>query len=61
MLQKGVDPYEYMCGLERFNETLLPVKEGFYSCLTMKSVTDADYKHAKRVWKALNLGHRTIS
>ena len=45
-----------MCSLERFNETLLPVKEEFYSSLTMKSVTDADYKHGKRVWENFGFG-----
>ena len=34
---------------EKFNETLLPEKEVFYSNLNMEDVTDADYMHAKRV------------
>ena len=29
LLQEGVDPYEYMDGWEKFNETLLPTKEDF--------------------------------
>ena len=32
------------------NEKLL-IKETFYNSLTMVSITDADYKHAKRVWE----------
>ena len=36
---------------EKFNETLLPEKEDFYSHLYMKSITDANYGHAKRVCK----------
>ena len=35
---------------EKFNEAFLPEKE-FYSSLNMKYITDADYKHAKRVWE----------
>ena len=36
---------------EKFNETLLPVKEQFYSNLNIEDITDADYVHAKRVSK----------
>ena len=51
LLQKGVYPYEYMDDWEKFNETLLPKKEDFYSHLNMEDITDADYAHAKRVCK----------
>ena len=40
-----------MSGWEKFNKTLLPEKEEFYSYLIMKDITDADYMHAKRVCK----------
>ena len=36
---------------ERFDESLLPDKEDFYSNLNMEDMTDADYKHTKNVWK----------
>ena len=36
---------------EKFNETSLPWKEDFYSHLNAKDITDADYAHAKRVYK----------
>ena len=36
---------------ERFDETSLPDKEDFYSDLYMEDITDADYKHVKKVWK----------
>ena len=42
LLQKDVYPYEYMDDWEKFNKTLLPEKE---------DITDADYAHAKRVYK----------
>ena len=51
LLRKGVYPYEYMDGLERFDETTLPDKEAFYGSLNMEDITDADYKHATRVLK----------
>ena len=48
-----------MVSWERFDETSLPNKEHFYSCLNMEDITDIDYKHAKRVlreFKINNLG-----
>ena len=37
-----------------FNETSLPDKEAFYSNLHIEDITDADHRHAKRVFKSLN-------
>ena len=51
LLQKSVCPYKYIDDWEKFNETSLPEKEGFYSHLNMKDISDADYKHGKRVCK----------
>ena len=34
---------------EKLNETSLPEKEGFYSPLNMKDITDADYTDTGRV------------
>ena len=42
LLRKGVDPYESMASWERFDETSLPNKEDFYSCLNMEDITDID-------------------
>ena len=39
---------------ERFDETLLPDKEAFYSNLNMEDITDFDYRHAQRVFKTFN-------
>ena len=54
LLRKGVHPYEYMESWERFNETSLPDKEAFYSNLSMKDITNVNYRRAKRVLKSLN-------
>ena len=35
----------------KFNETTLHGKEEFYSTLNVEDITDADYLHAKRVFK----------
>ena len=50
LLRKVVYFYEYMDDWEKFNETLLPEKEDFYSHLNMEDI-NADYAHAKRVSK----------
>ena len=36
---------------ERFNETLLPSKESFYSNLNMENIDDIDYRHGNNVFK----------
>ena len=45
MLRKGVCPYKYMDHWEKFDETLLPEKQGFYSHLKMEDIIDANYTH----------------
>ena len=61
LLRKGVYPYEYMDmdSWQRFDETSLPDKEGFYSNLYMKDITNVDYSHGRIVFEYLinnNLG-----
>ena len=59
LLRKGVYPYEYMDNWERFNETLLPSKESFYSNLNVENIYDIDYRHGNNVFKRFkvkNLG-----
>ena len=48
LLRNSVDPYEYMNHWEKFNETILPLKEECYSNLNMEDFTGADYMHEKR-------------
>ena len=55
LLRKGVYPYEYMDNWERFNETLLPSKESFYSNLNMENIDDIDYRHGNNVFKRFKL------
>jgi hypothetical protein len=50
LIAKGVYPYEYMIGNERFQETQLPQKEQFYSRLTDEHISDEDYDRAQQVW-----------
>ena len=51
LLRKGVYLYEYMDNWERFEETLLPSKESFYSNLNMENIDDFDYRHGNKVFK----------
>ena len=55
MLRKGVYPYEYMDSWEKFNETSLPSKKGFYSKLNMENIDDIDYRHGNNVFKSFKL------
>ena len=57
LLRKGVYPFEYMDGWDKFNETLIPSKESFYSNLTMENISEADYRHANNVFKTFKLNN----
>ena len=54
LLRKGVYQYEYKDNWNKFDETLLPNKEDFYSSLNMEDITDVDYMHTKRVFEIFN-------
>ena len=55
LVRKGVYPYEYMNSWEKFNETLLPSKEDFYSNLNMENIDDIDYRHGNNAFKRFKL------
>ena len=57
LLRKVVYPYEYMDGWDKFNETLIPSKESFYSNLTMENISKTDYRHANNVFKTFKLNN----
>ena len=57
LLRKGVYPYEYMDGWDKFNETSIPSKKSFYSNLTMENITETDYIHANNVFKTFKLNN----
>ena len=57
LLRKGVYPYEYMDGWDKFNETSIPNKESFYSNLTMENIPETDYIHANNVFKTFKLNN----
>ena len=58
--RKGVYPYEYTDSWEKFDATLLPSKEDFYSNLNMEDIDDIAYSYGNNVFKRFkldNLGH----
>ena len=57
LLRKGVYPYEYMHGWDKFNETSIPSKESFYSNLTMENISKTNYRHANNVFKTFKLNN----
>ena len=52
--QKGVFPYEYMTDFSKLSATSLPPKDAFYSQLNKSGISDEDYTHAQKVWRAFN-------
>ena len=55
MTKKGIYPYDYMNGFEKFSERQLPPKKGFYSKLNDCGITDKEYEHAERIWKEFEI------
>ena len=55
MSKKGVYPYDFMDSFEKFDQTELPDKEHFYSILNDQDITNDEYDHAKKVWKAFKI------
>ena len=61
MRHKGVYPYEYMDSWKKFEETILLLKDTFYSRLNMKDISDHDYEHAQQVWNRITPEHENIT
>ena len=51
LLRKGVYPYEWMDHADKMEHTSLPEKEAFDSKLSLSSISDDDYTHAKMYGK----------
>ena len=61
MRRKGVYPYEYMDGCEKFEEPSLSLKDAFYSRLNMKGISDKDYEYVQQVWNRITPEHENIT
>ena len=55
MSQKGVDPYDFMDSFEKFDQMQLPTKDQFYSTLNDQHITNDEYDHVNKIWKAFNI------
>ena len=44
-----------MDGWDKFNEKSIPSKESFYRNLTMKNISETDYRNANNVFKTFKL------
>ena len=55
LLQKNVDPYEYMVDWEKISRASLPEDEDFESLLNMEDITDAGGTPTIRVCKAFEM------
>ena len=53
--RKGFYPYEYMDTEDKLNDTKLPPREAFYSRLSGKGISKADYNHALNVWNVFKM------
>ena len=51
MTRKGVYPYEFMDGFEKFEKRQLPKQTSFFSRLMQEKVSDEDFAHAQKVWE----------
>ena len=43
---------------EKFNETSISVKEGFYSNLNIECITDGEFRHMEKVWKDFEIENK---
>ena len=57
LLRKGVYPYEYIDGWDKFNEKIIPSKDSFYSNLTLENISATDYTHANNIFKKFNINN----
>ena len=60
ILQKGFFCYDYCSSLEKMYETQsLPPRQAFYSSIQETSISEQNYKFAKKVWRKFNVGNLT--
>ena len=55
VMKKGVYPYEFMDGFEKFEKRQLPRKTSFFSRLNQEKVTDENYQRAQKIWEEFSI------
>lgn len=53
--RKGVYCYNFIDSIKRYEETQLPPRSKFFNKLTSESISEENYNHAIKVWKAFNI------
>ena len=53
--RKGIYPYEFMDGFEKFEKRQLPKKTSFFSRLNQEKVSEENYQRALKVWEEFSL------
>ncbi|XP_022802285.1 uncharacterized protein LOC111339828 [Stylophora pistillata] len=53
--RKGVYPYEWLNSINKLDETEFPPIEAFFSVLSGSGIAEAEYNHAKEVWKTFEM------
>ena len=54
LLRKGVFPYSHIKSLDTLNECSLPEQKEFRNDLSETDCSDADYNHAREVWRVFD-------
>ena len=52
---KGFFPHEWVDGLDKLNETSLPLHAAFYSSLKNANITEQEYEYCQQVWEENNM------
>lgn len=55
MRRKGLCPYSYLDGWERFDETEPPPPEAFFNDLKGEAISADDYQHVLNVWRVFEI------
>jgi hypothetical protein len=54
ILSKGIYPYDWLTSVSKFNSTVFPSREDFYSQLRQEECSEEDYEKAVKAYKAFN-------
>ena len=56
LMKKKVDyPYDFMDGVEKFDDQQLPSKDDIYSQLNSEHISNEQYQHAQKIWSTFEL------
>lgn len=53
--KKMIYPYDYMDSISKFSETKLPDKDNYKDSISMREISDEDYKYCQKIWEVFNI------